>query len=346
VFQQFALKQPPLTYLVAVTPSGSASTLHTYVNDVEWHEVDTPIGIGPTDRRFFTKTADDGTTTVIFGNGVTGARLPTGNANVRATYRNGIGKGGNVEAGQLTILGSKPLGVKEVINPLRASGGADKDSRDQIRTNAPLSVTALDRLVSVADYEHFARTFAGIGKASSVSLIDGHRQLIHVTIAGIDDIPIDVTSDLYHGLRSALRLYGDSHVPLQLDVRAAKFLVLQAGVRVNPDYPWETVAPKLRSALLDAFDFEVRELGQNANLSQVLQVLQNVPGVEYIDANAFGAISESQLTPSGISAAVGSLGRADFVIANLAISGPDGITPAEIAYFTPDVPETIALSQI
>ena len=346
LFQQFALKQPPLTYLTAPTASGSESSLHVFVNDVEWHETDTPVGLAPVDRRFFTKTSDDGVTTVLFGNGVTGSRLPSGNANVRAAYRNGIGKGGNVQPGQLTILGTKPLGVKEVINPLRASGGADKDTRDQIRVNAPLSVTALDRLVSVADYAHFAQTFAGIGKASSVQLTDGHRQLVHVTIAGIDDIPIDVTSDLYRNLRAAMHLYGDSHQPLQVDVRAAKFLVLEAGVHVNPDYPWETVAPKLRAALTDAFRFDRRQLGQNAFLSEVLDVLQRMEGVEYIDANKFGALSEDQLTPSGIGFAIGALVRSEVVTANLARAGFEVILPAEIAYFTPDVPATIALIQI
>ena len=54
-----------------------------------------------------------------------------------------------------------------------ASGGAGKETRDQARKNAPLAVMALDRLVSVQDYEDFARVFAGIGKARAVELSDG-----------------------------------------------------------------------------------------------------------------------------------------------------------------------------
>lgn len=346
LFQKFALKQPPLTWLSAATASGASSTLHVWVNDREWHEADTLAGLAPYGRNFITKTSDDGITTVVFGNGVAGSRLSTGNANVRAAYRNGIGKGGNVQSGQLTVLGSKPLGVKDVTNPLRASGGADKDSRDQIRVNAPLSVTALDRLVSVEDYASFSQIFAGIGKASAVRLTDGHRQFVHVTIAGIDDIPIDVTSDIYKNLRTALHRYGDEHQPLQLAVRAAKFLLLQAGVHINPDYQWETVAPKLRAALLDAFQFSRRALATNAYLSEVLTVLQQVEGVEYVDADKFGALTEEQLTPSGLSAAVAALGRAEFVSAGAAEVTLDGIRPAEIAYFAPDVPATIALNQI
>ena len=63
---------------------------------------------------------------------------------------------------------------------------------------------SLDRLVSVQDYADFTRTFAGIGKADARRLSDGRRQLVHVTIAGADDIPIDPTSDLYRNLLIAL----------------------------------------------------------------------------------------------------------------------------------------------
>jgi len=152
VLQSFALRQPPLTYVPSPTPAGAESTLKVYVNDVEWHEADALADLGRRDRAFITKTDDDGKTTVVFGNGVQGARLPTGQDNVKAVYRNGIGAPGNVRAEQISLLVTRPLGAKDVINPLAASGGADKESRDQARKNAPLAVMALDRLVSVQDY--------------------------------------------------------------------------------------------------------------------------------------------------------------------------------------------------
>jgi predicted phage baseplate assembly protein len=189
--QRFTLKQSPLTYVAAATPAGAQSTLKVRINDILWHEADSLAGLGPTDRSYTTETDDADKTAVIFGNGQYGARLSTGIENVKAVYRSGIGKPGNVKAEQITLLATKPLGVKSVINPLRASGGADRDSRDQARRNVPLALMALDRLVSVQDYADFARTYAGIGKASSVQLRTSGRQLVNVTIAGADNIPID-----------------------------------------------------------------------------------------------------------------------------------------------------------
>ena len=41
-------------------------------------------------------------------------------------------------------------------------------------------------------------TAAGVGKAFATRLSDGRRELAHVTIAGVDDVPIDEMSGLFH----------------------------------------------------------------------------------------------------------------------------------------------------
>lgn len=362
--QAFNLKQPPLTYVPASNPSGVDSTLKLYVNDIQWHEKDALAGLLPTDRGFVTKTDDEAKTTVIFGNGREGARLPTGIENIKAEYRNGIGKVGNVEAAQISLLTTRPLGVKEVINPLPASGGADRESRDQARKNAPLAIKALDRLVSVQDYEDFTRTYAGIGKARAAELSDGRRQIVHITIAGSDDIPIDKNSDLYRNLRQSLLDFGDPYQPIQLEIRELMFVVIQANIRVLPDYLWEPVVTQVRKALLDAFSFERRELGQDVLLSELLSVMQAVQGVAYVDVDAFGGIPEKQfiagkgrqlLTPDEIAALVNKFvteqqnrpeTRITVNLADFEQEAKSFIHPAQLAFLTPEVPATLILNQI
>lgn len=298
-FQRFTLRQPPLTYVSAPTPDGAESTLKIFVNDVRWREAEHICALGPTDRRFVTERSDDEVTTAVFGDGVRGARLPTGAENVRAEYRQGLGKAGNVNAEQLSQLAARPLGVKEVINPLRASGGADRESRDQARKNAPLAVLALDRLVAAQDYADFARTFAGVGKAYAARLSDGRRQLVHLTIAGADDGPIEPTSDLWRNLRQALRRFGDPALPFMLALRERVLLLISARVRILPDYQWEKVARQLRAKLLEAFSFEKRELGQDVMLSEVIAVMQSVAGVAFVDVDSFGGIAEKEKNEDG-----------------------------------------------
>jgi hypothetical protein len=349
--QQFALRQSPLTYVAASTLEGVKSTLEVRVNDILWHETDSLAGLKPTDRNFITKTDNDSKTTTIFGNGEKGARLSTGIENVKATYRTGIGKPGNVPAEQISLLAKRPLGLKGVINPLRASGGADPESRDQARRNAPLAVIALDRLVSVQDYEDFARTFAGIGKASAVPLSDGNRQLVHLTIAGIDDIPIDKHSDLYGNLLQALHQAGDAYQAIKVDMRSLMLLVISARIRVLPDYQWEFIEPQVRTALLDTFSFERRELGQDARLSEVISTIQQVPGVAYVDVDSFGGIPEEALSSNAIEQAILGLTRdkkepSSRVLVNLAKSKDGIISPAQLAFLNPEVKDTLILTEL
>jgi predicted phage baseplate assembly protein len=290
----------------------------------------------------------------------------TGIENIRAIYRNGIGKPGNVNPGQINMLTTRPLGVKEVTNPLRASGGADKESRDQARKNAPLAVKALDRLVSVQDYEDFARVFAGIGKARAIELSNGRREVVHVTIAGADDIPIDKNADLYRNLRQALLDNGDPFLALHLDIRELMLIVIDANIRILPDYLWEPVVMQVRAAMLDAFSFERRELGQDVLLSEVISVIQTVRGVAYVDVDKLRGIPEKTidqlhggqrrlLTPAEIANIVSqSRDKNDIpiedplprILVNLAGIEGGTIRPAQLAFLTPEIPATLNLKQI
>ncbi len=138
-FQRFVLKQPPLTYVSSSSTSGAQTTLEVRVNDILWREVPDFYGHGPGERIYVTRLSDDGKTTVIFGDGDTGARLPTGQENIKARYRKGIGLGGILRPDQLTQLMTKPLGVKGVTNPIASSGAADAEKLAEARRNAPLT---------------------------------------------------------------------------------------------------------------------------------------------------------------------------------------------------------------
>lgn len=344
--QAFVLKQPPLTFTSTSNPDGVASSLQVRVDGLFWHEVRNMAFAAAADRSFVTRTGDDGKTTVTFGDGVHGRRLSTGAANVVARYRNGIGSPGNVAAGQVSLLASRPLGVKDVINPLPASGGADPETRDQARVNVPLAVMALDRLVSIPDYANFSRTFGGVGKAAAVALAGGVR----VTIAGASDIRIDTTSDVYRNLLSSLQMYGDPSLPVAVDVRELLALSLSAKVGLAADYAWEFVEPVIRATLLDAFGFERSALAQNAYLSQVIACIQGVQGVAWVDVDAFDTLDESAVLASladgdgdDLPDVPGVVQRVLVRPARLDAQGQP--LPAQLAYFLPNVPDTLLLQE-
>jgi predicted phage baseplate assembly protein len=345
-FQEFTLQQPPLTYLPAANPLGAESTLEVRVDGQLWHEVASIALAGPNDRSFVSRTDDKDRTTVAFGDGRKGTRPTTGVENVRASYRAGIGRPGNVKAAQITQLQMRPLGVNGVVNPLPASGGADRDSLEQARRNTPLAVKALDRLVSVQDYEDFTRARAGIGKTSARALSDGKKTLVHLTIAGADDIPIDETSDLYQALRAALPAAGDPALPIQVAVRELILLVISASVEVDPDYRFVDVEPKVRAALLDRFGFDRRELGQSVFRSEVQSVMQKMRGVVSVDVDVLTGVPET-ITPAEL-AGIGEVfdKHDDRVVAERARFEGGRIRPAQLALLSPAVPDTLILREV
>ncbi|GAA2929301.1 MULTISPECIES: putative baseplate assembly protein [Streptomyces] len=293
VNQTFALWQSPLTWLADDNPLGATPVLEIRIDGVLWHEVDSLAGRGPAERVYITGATADGRTTVTFGDGVHGARLPSGHENVRARYRFGTGRAANVPADRVTQPLTRPLGVTAVTNPRPATGGADADGPGLTRRTVPLAVSALDRLVSESDYEDFARSRAGIGRASARELFDGRRRVLHVTVAGTDDVPIAPDSDTLRALRGALTEYGDPNLPVRVDGRELVLLLIAAQVKLAPDHAWQNVEPRLRQALLNRLGFEGRELGRPARLSEVLATAHTVPGVDYVDVDVFTGVPAS-----------------------------------------------------
>lgn len=290
-FQKFALKQKPLTYVSAPTASGAETTLQVRVNDVLWQEKPSLYSLPARERAHITRLDDDGNVTLAFGDGVNGARLPTGDENIVATYRTGIGAAGMVKAGQLSLLMTRPLGVQKVTNPLAPTGAADPERLDQARRNAPFTVLTLDRIVSLRDFEDFARAFAGIGKAQATWLWDGEQRIVHLTIAAATsdgvDYRVDPKSSLFKNLRSAMDAARDTVQQLMIDSYEPIFFQLQARVEIDPAYIPEKVLASATAALKQTYTFERRDFGQPVHKSEVLAIVQAVKGVTAVFLDQF-----------------------------------------------------------
>jgi hypothetical protein len=277
--QRFTLRQSPVTFVSAATASGRAPTLELRVNDLQWVEVRSLYGRGTNERVFTTAVDDSGHLTVIFGDGVEGARPPRGADNIRTRYRKGIGTPANVRAGQLANLLTRPFGINGVANPEPANGGQDAEDTDRARANAPLTVRTLDRAVSVQDYEDFARSFAGIAKAHAAWIPVGPGRGVLVTVAGEDGAAITSSDATFTNLLDALRRYGDSLMSLRLATFRAATFRLRVAVKVDPGFEIERVLDTCAETLRRTFSFAERQFGQQVSVDEIAEVLHRVPGV-------------------------------------------------------------------
>jgi Baseplate J-like protein len=277
--QSFTLKQSPLTFVQASTPSGRQTTLQVQVNSVTWTEVPTLYGQSGTSPVFATLNQADGTTDVLFGDGVEGALLPTGQNNLQATYRIGLGSAGNVGAGTLTTLMDRPLGVSGAINPEPANGGQDAESTDDIRSNAPLTVLTLGRAVSITDYQNFASTFAGIAKAYAIWIPIGPARGVFLTVAGVDGAVLPAGSGTLSSLFASLQAYGNPQIPITVASYVETLFQFSAYLQYDPSYNQGAVQTQVFQAVTLAFSFQARTFGQGVSVDEVAAVMQGVPGV-------------------------------------------------------------------
>jgi hypothetical protein len=284
--QRVALKQAPVTHVSADNASGCRSTLDVRVNDLAWREVPTLVGRGPAERVFTTSTDDNGRTTVMFGDGIEGAIPPSGQSNLRASYRKGLGHDGNVEANRLTSLLTRPAGVARVSNPDAASGGDDPESIEAARRNAPVTVLTLDRAVSIRDYEDFARTFAGIAKASAIWTPAGPGRGVFLTVVGPKGDPVPPNGDTARKLIASLRKWGDPLLPLRVASRRLARFRVSATIKVAPEAVTEKVLVDVRAALQSAFSVDARELAQPVSIGEVISVMHRANGVVAVDIDA------------------------------------------------------------
>jgi hypothetical protein len=296
-YQQFTLDKGPLTYVRSATPGVIDSTLEIWVNGVGWHEVPTLFGCGPRDRVYITRLTDKGATIVEFGDGENGARLPTGQNNVIATYRYGTGTEGEVNAGQLSLLMSRPLGLRSVANPADAEGAADRQEADDARENAPRSVLTLNRIVSLQDYEDYARNFVGIDKAQAVWTWDGERRGVLITVAGVDGEAVPEGELVYTDLVAAMTAAGSPRVPFVVKSYRPDTFRLAAALRIDPDRIPADVLAAVREALSDRFSFDARSFGQMVTLSEVYAAIHSVPGVVSADIDHLYRGIDARLDP-------------------------------------------------
>lgn len=287
-FQSFTLREGPLTYTSAPVASGGESSLEVRVGGVRWREAEDFFHLGPDELAYVLRRDEEGRTRVLFGDGRHGARLPSGSENVVAAYRVGTGEEGLAAARSVSLLATRPLRVREVVNPLAAAGAEDPESAGRARDNAPLNVLTLDRVVSLSDFEDFARAFSGVGKAQARWLWNGSHRIVHLTVAGSNGEPL--AEEVVKNLVRALDAARVPHQPIRVDAFDALSFEVRAALHLDPAFRRDKVSQAVAAALAAAFSFEARAFGQRVATSEVLAAVQAVPGVVSVNLERFSYV--------------------------------------------------------
>jgi hypothetical protein len=291
--QSFPLANSPVTYLAV--GSSYKSTITLTVNGQPWTEVKSFFG-QPANAQVFTTREDSNQITYVdFGDGVNGARVPTGTNNVVATYRYGAGAK-SPAAGKLTVIAQSYPGLKSVLNPVAVSGGSDPDPPSMLKQFAPRSVLAFGRAVSVFDYQAIAEQAPGVSMASAVWSWDeaNLRGAVVVYVAGEQNVAASV--------QTLLSASGDPNRPVTVLAATSLTVTLTMSLIVTAGMDTNAIIAAVQGVLGDPqtglFSPAGIGIGQALFDSTIEAVCLKVSGVVAIQSSAFaisGVTDQSSL---------------------------------------------------
>ena len=233
--QSFSLLETRVdkSYLEIYVDSGS--------NFNKWQQVTHITDFGPNAAVYSVLLDANNVVRIEFGDGVSGA-IPPKDAAIKAVYFAGGGPIGNIAADKLTTILAVPTAedpteeqnIKNrfvVTNPEAASGGSDPESNDVIRYNAPRTLSALNRAVTLEDFANLALTLRGVGKANATS---ENKTSVTIYVAPVRS---ENSSDLTPGVNSSTNTETTAMASLRASVRDFLADKKQIGTTVTVDYP-------------------------------------------------------------------------------------------------------------
>ena len=301
-FQTFKLPKYPLTYLLVpeATPS-HVPEITLRVNGREWRQVDSLFGRGPTEEIYIVREDAKGESYVQFGDGETGARLPSGINNVTAEYRTGIGALGSVKAGAKPSAGAKLDNLEKLTLAGEVTHGAASEDAEKARFTAPAKLQSLGRLVSLPDYETETLQISGVVTASASWEVVDHVPSIHLCVlleqAQQSDTQFLAVEAI---IRTADEARGPNRHPILVTQCELRYVYLSVSYAHDPVLITADVDTALRAALglvgdeenerTGLFGLRHRRLGEKEYASRVEGTLQNVPGILWCHAENLGLL--------------------------------------------------------
>lgn len=302
----------------------------------KWRYVTNLSEFNSIDKVFTTKLNEDGTTVIVFGDGINGYVPPVGEP-ISGTYRTSVGASGNVKANGITHvsfvpgLGLEPTGIS-VGNAAIAFGGSDGENLFTLRRNLKGALSTRNRAVTLDDYKVLAELVAGVGRASATSDVYTSVTLYVQPYNDGSDTPgivsgIETTNwdDLAAEVKSVL----GTRIPVgtTLTVLPPTYVELDANIEITvaPSYTQRDVRIAATRSLIDPsiglFSYNASDFGKTVSISEVISTLMAVPGI--LEVNIVNLSKYGQTGVSNIAVNKGEI--AILLPANLAITATGGI---------------------
>lgn len=268
-------------------PRVYVDTVAVTVSGTSWRKVSHLLDADANDSVFETYNDAKGYTWIRFGDGINGA-IPAVGLPVAVSYRTGYGSKGNLDAGKITSVYStnvagiavqKSTATSGLTTSTETTGGADPETPDQIRNNAPKTFFTQQRAVTLDDFKNFAVGVPGVSKANAVA---DYFSSITLYIIGPDgNAPNQSLLDSASAAINEKALAG-----VTVNVASPTGVLVNVGstgspvaVDVWPTYSRTDVQYQVIQAIKGVLSFTSIDLGMKLTASDFYRVIMSVDGV-------------------------------------------------------------------
>lgn len=320
------------------------NTVVVYVGQGEafapWEFVDSLFEYGPRASVFTTNVDENGSMSIIFGDGVNGA-IPNAGQVISALYKTSVGSSGNLAPNtveEVTFIPgnilTEAVGFLSVINPNASYGGADGDDNTQIRSKIKKAISSQRRAVTLVDYENLASVVSQVGRVKAFSSVYSSVNLYlqtqndgSVTPGNIGGVPTATWTSLAQEVEAYLLPKIPAGASLTLVPPTYVPFYVTLAVTAAPTYKNNDVSRKIRAAFINPgglFSYEGVDFGQTISFSALLAKAQGIEGVLSVSASKFNTDNTASVANPGVTLPVGSL--ATLPTANLIIVVTGGLS--------------------
>lgn len=285
-------------------------SIEMIVDGVLWTRVESFVNAQSSDRVFMVEVDYLNQVQVIFPDGFFGFKPAESNVpNITVKYLVSSGEDGNLGSSVIkTIIGTvrDVLGNEvslAVTNENPATGGADQETLEHARKQAPAELSALFRAMTKADHIALCEGFPGVGKANCwgeqesgppqydlfnwVILVASPENVTRTALlteeVGAGKLSDQAKEDLLSFLNdrkcitTRIKILDPTYVPI--DIEATLYYSkgsLPSVVKANAE-----------AAILEEFDYNNVTYGKEVRKSNVYRILDSVDGVEYVELTQF-----------------------------------------------------------
>lgn len=286
----------------------------------KWTSVDSvALEVGATETYEITFTGE-GKLRITFGDGTSG-KIP--DDTVTVLYRTTSGVAGNAPIGsirgniQAELIGG--AGVVSILyenSDTPATGGADRESIEELRVNIPAFIRSVDKILTLLDYDSNVPRVPGVALAFtdlSLSSFQGNTIIVNVW----DEETVDFVSESIGDARRSTAQYTRfRQMPLERVNEIQDFLrartlqtvqntikrptvaqidIYLANVTIDARFDRDAVHAGITQAVVDAFEAAT---GFAIRVSAIYDAIRDVPGVRFfhIDRIVFDHLSSAAAT--------------------------------------------------